>query len=227
MTIRVNAGLFRLASDALPKEEETRYFLHGCYVEPHHERGAMMVSTDGHRMVAIHDPDATCDESAIVKLPRFALDMCKRPKGLPMMRRLLTVDTAAKSATVADQSFKNDQPDGDPQFLATGYRVLVDGTFPDWQRVIPNITEEGRHGSFNPEFLMAFGAFGRALKAELGVADACAMRMWQNDEGSPAVIRWSGVPNVLGVLMPMRADTEAVPHPSFLKPRVVETAEAA
>ena len=54
MTIRVNADLFKLVHAAISKEE-TRYYLNGVFIEPHPVGGAVLVATDGHRMLVAHD----------------------------------------------------------------------------------------------------------------------------------------------------------------------------
>lgn len=102
MTIRVDANLLRLAHMAISKEE-TRYYLNGVHIEPHPVRGAILVATDGHRMVVIHDADAECDEDVIVKLPGYALAQCKLPRSLLSEKRIATIDKASRTATVGHQ----------------------------------------------------------------------------------------------------------------------------
>ena len=64
--IDVNAMLFKAAREC-QSSEETRYYLGGVYVQPHPERGALLVATDGHRLIAIHDETGICEKPAIVR----------------------------------------------------------------------------------------------------------------------------------------------------------------
>lgn len=64
----LNADLFWRASACL-STEETRYYLTGVYVEPEPKAGgAVMVSTDGHKMIVIRDAAAFVEGDAIVAL---------------------------------------------------------------------------------------------------------------------------------------------------------------
>ena len=64
----LNAGLFWRAS-ACVSTEETRYYLTGVHVEPEPKSGgAVMVSTDGHKMIVIRDAAAFVEGDAIVAL---------------------------------------------------------------------------------------------------------------------------------------------------------------
>lgn len=63
----VSADLFRRVQLARSKEE-MRYYLNGVLIEPCPEGGALLVATDGRRMLAFRDPDAHVTESAVVSL---------------------------------------------------------------------------------------------------------------------------------------------------------------
>jgi DNA polymerase III sliding clamp (beta) subunit (PCNA family) len=78
MTAVVNADLFRIVYSCV-STEETRYYLNGVHVEPHPVKGAILVATDGHRMLIAHDKDGSCSGPIIVQMPRFALAQCRAP----------------------------------------------------------------------------------------------------------------------------------------------------
>ena len=227
MTIRVNADLFNLAYGAVSKEE-TRYYLNGVFVEPHPERGALLVSTDGHRMICIHDETGDCTESAIVRLPRYALALCvpKRGKGLGLDRRVLEVDVKANSATILDERVKKDGSIERSDPLITAHRVIIEGTYPDWRKVTPKepLEPAGLSG-FNPKFMASLGAFGAALKPSHSATGMYFLKSAGVSEGSPIVVRFGGVHHVFAVLMPMRTDTTTT-LPSFLTSKPVEAIAA-
>ena len=217
MTIRVNAELFRLAYGAVSKEE-TRYYLNGVYVEPHPERGALIVATDGHRMVCIHDPDAACDESAIVQLPPYARTMCPSKKsGLGIDKRVLDVDVKAKTATIYNEKMDGKGVVSKTVALVTAHGVVIDGTFPDWRKVTPRgpFKTVGLSG-FAAENMGAICALGKLLNTS-GRRNA-AMYFLQREAGSdgdPIIVRWSGREDIFAVVMPMRCDPVTT-LPSFL-----------
>lgn len=214
--IRIDANLFRLAYAAV-STEETRYYLNGVYIEAHPVAGAIMVSTDGHRMVVVHDPEGQCSEAAIVKLPRFALAECKSPK-TSKAKRWLTIEPALPgTATVEDETLGKKPDDlAVIQPVVTVSRVVIDGTFPEWRRVVPYaVTEPSRAGpaAFNAKYLKEWGALG----AEIGklIGNTPEMRIELSDGASPAVIRWA-MPNIFGIQMPMRSGIKGY-LPEFMK----------
>jgi DNA polymerase-3 subunit beta len=106
--------------------EETRYYLNGIYL--HHAKGSAgavlrAVATDGHRL-ALAETDAPKGSSSLkgVIVPR---------KAVQEARRLL--DDAPETVTVEASDAKIVFRIGE----ATLTSKLIDGSFPDYQRVIP------------------------------------------------------------------------------------------
>jgi DNA polymerase-3 subunit beta len=94
-------------------DEETRYFLRGIYL--HTAEGKLRaVATDGHRL-AQHDGPSTDDFAGVI-VPRKLVSM---------------VPTGDISVGVSSRKIR---------FLSDGLEIVskvIDGTFPDYQRVIP------------------------------------------------------------------------------------------
>ena len=223
--IKIDANLFRIAYTAV-STEETRYYLNGVHIEAHPEKGAILVSTDGHRMIVAHDPEGECSESVIVKLPRFALAQCKTPTMFTAKRVLEINPTLPGSATIKEVTpgKKNEAPKIED--VITVHRAIVDGAFPDWRRVIPYTPTEAPNAaptSFNPRYMKAWGDVGMELKkAHLGTEE---MQIALSTGGNPVIIRWSGAVNIFGVQMPMRSSVSGY-LPAFLdKPEFREAAE--
>lgn len=226
MTIQVDANLFRLVYGAV-STEETRYYLNGVHIEPHPEKGAILVSTDGHRMIVAHDEKAVCDEIAIVKLPRFVLAQCRAPKMFET-KRLLEVDgTFPGSATIVDimPGIKaKDEPKRSP--VVTSHRVIIDGKFPDWRRVVPKDFITGtsvQPTAFNPKYLREWGALGLEL-AKISGGNG-TLQIGLSDSSSPTVIRYGGAPHVFAVQMPMRWDRLGGFLPAFMDAQPAAKAE--
>ena len=106
--------------------EETRYYLNGvylCAVPDAHEAGVLRaVATDGHRLALI-DAEMPADAAGMpgVIIPRTAVDVLLRlTKGAPN----LTLE-------ISDKAVKVRMPGS--EFLCK----LIDGTYPDYERVIP------------------------------------------------------------------------------------------
>ena len=228
MTIRVSAELFDLAYTAVSKEE-TRYYLNGVHIEAHPVKGALLVSTDGHRMVCIHDAEGVCETPAIVKLPAYVRRLCKDKKAsLGIDRAILEVDAGQNSATVIVETTTPQGSVTRTTPLVTAHNVLIEGTFPDWRRVIPQGEMEPMHlSAFNPRLLADLGAFGKKF-ATGGFSGKGAMyflRQKGKDGIDPTLVRFSGIDHVFAVLMPMRADFD-VKMPSFLSDAPVDALAA-
>ncbi|EAV44930.1 DNA polymerase III subunit beta [Stappia aggregata IAM 12614] len=117
------------ACQSFMSTEETRYYLNGvCFGRDKDDTG-VLVATDGHRLIA-HDYAHDCDGSPI--LPRAMivalLRLCEPEKVL-----------------LHEQKMEFVLPGG-------GYLrcKLIDGTFPDWQRVVPTIPPGSPRLFFEP-----------------------------------------------------------------------------
>ena len=128
---------FRLQTNELKKlidktrfaisTEETRFYLNGIYLHAHKDgkgNGSMRaVATDGHRLAQfqLELPDGAADMPGAI-VPR---------KTVSELRRLLDDTEGAIDISLSDTKI---------QFKTDGVELtskLIDGTFPDYQRVIP------------------------------------------------------------------------------------------
>ena len=115
--------------------EETRYYLNGVYIEPGAEGGVVMVATDGHVMAIVNDPTGSIDAPAIVGLAAFksALSACK-----PIGRHEPdSVRCALDGDALEVTERRKAGEEWRDEFLAKAAPVLIDGSFPDWRRVLP------------------------------------------------------------------------------------------
>jgi DNA polymerase-3 subunit beta len=193
------------AVNLFASNESTRYYLNGVLVEARADH-VMYVATDGHRMMAYRENLEPLEENAAPRLTGDFIipsDVCKRLK--------------PKSAKYSYQETANLTREGDAALRLTtldGTAHIfkpIDGTYPDWRRVVPetlsgNVTIEANDKRasqgicFNPDYLVSFKKF-----AETTGTTYCGIAC---NGGDPAGIVFSDE-NAFGVLMPMRAETQA------------------
>lgn len=152
----VSADLFRRVALAR-SDESIRYYLKGVYITPHAERGALLVATNGHWLVVIHDQDAIVEGSAIVSLNKQLMAALKSSRddiGSKWGHKTQRVVVVKDDKAMIVLSGLKHEVDGNPveprqeafdvvdnpdrhvvgaQFAET----TIDGTFPDWTRVVP------------------------------------------------------------------------------------------
>lgn len=157
-------------------KEQTRPYLQGVFIQPATGGGILLTATDGHTLFHAHDPAGTTDRAAIV-----APDKGKLPA--PWAKGgVITIDTA--------QGVMRHTTGG----LTTGCRE-VGGTFPDYQRVIPQELS-GEVAQFNPALVARFGDIAGIL--EKGNFPGIA---WNGD--GPALVTFARR-DCFGVMMPFR-----------------------
>jgi len=206
----VDANLFRLAYLAT-STEETRYYLMGVYLEPlPHDGGALLVATNGHVALVLRDPTGVVETPVIVRATKPTLTAC-RPRNVEQRR--LRGDMAENPIRV-DLSFGKDKP---AHNLALQSDWRVDGTFPDWRRVLPVIPADSAlvTDCYKAGNLAIFGEVARGLGGSDGITVASVKI------GDPALVRWHGGPGVdlgFGVVMPTRMSPELVrSYPEWIR----------
>lgn len=204
--IDISARMFYAALVCVSTEEK-RYYLKGVHVEPHPEKGAVLVATDGHRMVVLHDEAGYAGRKAII----------------PADKELIAVLARVTKPADDDARLRVDK-DGIVSIEAASYRAakntLIDGTFPDWADVIRPVLAAFRRkevawASFNPRYLADFGK----VADRLAINRDSAIRVAAPDPGSAALILFEGDRSVFGVLMPMRGSANTnTGVPIFMRP---------
>jgi DNA polymerase-3 subunit beta len=175
--------------------EQTRYYLNGVCIQ-HTAAGPLFVATDGARLIAArHDwADGAPDAFAPVIVP---LDLIKRVK------------IARKAGNVAtltlDYGADAEQRTPRVTIAYDGSSVTanaIDGTFPDWRRVIPRAPASGVTAQYNPDYL---AGFSDAIKILEGGKTSNLPVVAHNGD-SPALVdlATSGRVQAFGVLMPFR-----------------------
>ena len=190
--------------------EQTRYYLQGVYVERGESGEVTLVSTDGHALIKI-------DGAPMFHLgTECTTQECSGRTG--MILKLDPTEKAFKAKATGDLWVYGDIKTGILQFLdVTGdlpaeggaYERLgvceferIDGTFPDWTRVMPPENETCGAPAFNPDVLAKFTKARAVYKARRRVG---AMRLTTSGEtGAPIKVEIADCPRFTGVLMPMK-----------------------
>ena len=189
-------------------KQDVRYYLKGVLVDARANGDVVLVTTDGHRMLAY--PVATDAIEALAPgqyiIPREALEAVKPCKA---GRHVLPITIEIVTAP--------DQPDperagvtikGKTSITVAGATSAVtapiDGIYPDWRRVLPK-TVSGEPTQYQAEYL---GDFGR-------IAELFGTKQpYIHYNGSSAAIV-GNLGAALGVLMPMRSDAEFSALPAW------------
>ena len=173
--------------------EETRYYLKGVFVELS-DCGLLAVATDGHRLLVAR-PEYN---AAGPNEPRFGIII-----PLEVIARLKLVKHAFMGDLVCEAGAWRLEYDG----LSIGFKP-VDGTFPDWRRVVPKETN-GETSQFNAAYLVAFAKASKIMGGDTRPAVA------YNGEG-PALVTLQADIEAFGVLMPYRASIVATTPPGWI-----------
>lgn len=167
--------------------EETRYYLCGVYFDKQAGKPLNIVATDGHRLhkISIGEPDDA------------AFNMIIPTASIKEMVKHLTKLKKTESGCVLMQKGEGLAIDNVALYPS------VDARFPDYNRVIPNATEQALFSCYYARYLAdTFAAFDK-----LGYGMVKAYKA-DSDNMSPIVIKaiddgaeqW----NALAVIMPMR-----------------------
>ena len=130
--------LFDLTQFAMA-HQDVRYYLNGLLLEIGSE-GLSTIATDGHRLAMADLATRTegVDEQRQIIVPR---------KAVGELSRLLNAEEGMVSVELSSNLVR---------FSLTGMQLtskLIDGRFPDYERVIPEVTDEGRHIKVDRELL--------------------------------------------------------------------------
>lgn len=234
--IRFNANLFRIAF-MCASNEETRYYLNGVFVEPHAQGGVTLTATDGHRLICIRDASGSADEAAIINM-RDALKQCKPKRD---ERRDVVIQTGSNDAgivsTIVDpEGLLIDTP------ISMAYGTRVDGSFPDYRRVVPQTFFDKAAPTFCGKHLASLGEIGFELavhfhawvpgKSGSWLDRKDVMRVLPEDcerpEDSPALVLWQTVDAAFAVIMPAKTREGAeLRAPSWFRYPTAPIAQAA
>lgn len=173
--------------------EQTRYYLNGICIDPAPcGLGAFLVATDGHRMSIFRDREAMRPAygPAIILFDKTFLAHCKKVTRKRADRVPLYVTETDSGWMAHCEGF-------------TMPAKILDGTFPDWRRVIPADAKSpmGNVGMLDGKYLETFCTMG-----PMGSRTARVQILPTADDRDPMCVRTDN-PNYMGVIMPIARKT--------------------
>jgi hypothetical protein len=218
----VNAQMAGLLQRHFASTDEDRYYLQGVAIF-RREAGVVLVATDGARMGMFLDPHGWCThDGMIVRVPWKAA--CARAKGDGLLERYVAV--ADQRAMVVLGPAEPDRKDRAEivQRACRGAHLgalegaVIDGMYPDWQRVITCTCEaKGDPAGFRADVLEAFTAVAKASLAD-GRGGPRAVVISPMSAAGPAMVRIEGLPGFVGVAMPVRHGFSDHELPGWVRP---------
>ena len=198
-TLKKPVTCFAVRLDALLRvrpfisTEMTRYYLAGVFVHSHAGGGAVCAATDGHRLGVRRDKDGLVNEARIVTLPKDLKAPTREHQGAWAIMTRTGSSYAHLSLVDRIHDPKHDTADNAIARVSDCYQsfgdVMIDGTFPDYTRIIPAGEEKDTIRGFNAKYI---SSFGRAITIRGG------------SEADPHLILDDDDSEFVGVLMPMR-----------------------
>lgn len=154
--------------------EKARYYLEGVYADP----TGFIVSTDSRRMFV------------------GAIDL----EGIPPFQGWIIPRDAVKRALAG---YKAEDITISPTRCGDIACQPVDGSFPDWRRVVPDAAPTGVAAQFNPDYVADMGKIGDALSGKRKDT-SMPIHIHHNGE-NPTPVTFPAYPRAFAVLMPIRA----------------------
>jgi len=186
-------------------KEQAGFYLNGVYFD-----NGLLVATDGHKLAAIKPFNAEGNITNFI-LPA---ETVKRILSVKAGKREVVKVTFTTGDTWQAKVFTGET------ILAIFPFQLVDGTFPDWRRVIPLEDNYTGNGVNSAKFNMAY------LSSFASLAEHGRLYMHNVDEYSPCLFRAeTSEYSALGVLMPMRDGLAIETIPSWLLEKKTATAK--
>lgn len=184
--------------------EESRYYLNGVFVTAHPDGGVMVVATDGHRMAAVRDAEGATNGDWINPVPAEILRACKR-KARHFSQTASLCHFVGATACVTNHEWGGAAADPavlSPHHMATAAAPALDGIFPRFLDVFPKTMAKNAapaQTAFNPTYIKAF----TEVAAAAGLPRAATIICATGNKPEPALVFIEGVPEFVGLLMPM------------------------
>lgn len=167
------------------------------------------MATDGHKLGAVYDKDAILEGADKLLIPMSFIMRAKlqtHAKGSP--KAYVWHDNLSSLVSLAPEQKNRVFFDKISKFHSyMEFAQPIDGTFPDWRRVIPKEFKAMEAINYNANYMSVFRSKEKAV------------RLWSTGPMSPSLIRISQFPEFVGCLMPMNISETALntPFPDWLK----------
>ena len=168
-------------------KNDIRYYLNGMNFEVK-EREAIICCTNGHYLGVYHHVVAEFDENMVPATFIVPRDIIEKIKGKSNINAVITYDHESKNVSI--------------YFNGTTFSgKAVEGTFPDYSRVIPSEATQGEPGHYNHSYLERLD---KAVQTIHGNKNMGCHLIQRGTDGAIALS--AKVPEFIGVVMPIRKD---------------------
>jgi hypothetical protein len=204
---RFNAHLYLAAKTFAADNDDPRYYLNGVCIEPSPAGGCLLIATDGHRLVCLHDVAGTAvaDFKHHIIIPKLRLCYVRlKNSWLPRIARVLTSLDTFPDATIEILT-------DDGQVIASQYATLIEGQFPQWRAVVPAKVEQSEleSAAFNPDYLKQFRAVARGY-----AQNPNSLYVVHPRGENVALVTWEKLPAVASI-MPLKNKGAVPVRPEF------------
>lgn len=137
LSIRVRPDYVAAASKFM-SNEETQYYLNGVFFEPSPQGGVIVVATDGHAMIVLHDPDGFASRSAIIKFQsNFVSSLKGEIRARKKQNEASQIEIESLEAMPWLNTLKVTPSPDNPADLVIRHVAEIDGRFPRWRKIVP------------------------------------------------------------------------------------------
>ena len=184
-------------------KKDVRYYLLGVCIQPCPIGGTMIVATDGHVLGAFHDPKGQCDDEVILSLDKRDLTQYIKEGAVRA-----TIERKEENQ-VEITLYCKDKCDPQYEIRKAWHNkdVIIDGRFPEWQRVVPSDLPETDQPLSNGVRVSNLDKFRFTKVAS---REGAGIRMYPTeDKGKGAILVFiDKEPDFVGVVMPTKWDQE-------------------
>lgn len=230
---RVNPKYFA-AINLFAADRDVRYYLNGVFIEPHPEKGVLIVATDGHRLGMIHDPSGFTDRPIIVgSISKALAAACSargsKKAGTEPTTLYICADVPYGCGGAIVQTGDTCTGDVDPFSPFTTHMSkieIIDAKYPDYRRIIP--TKEDRTERFPCVNAGYIATFSQAANILTRNKYDSALELFSTGSNTSVVARIKSadiVDRFVGLVMPMRSDAPSSILPAWMMPKEEPKAE--
>ncbi|MCY4641762.1 MAG: hypothetical protein OXC41_03570 [Gammaproteobacteria bacterium] len=182
-------------------KKDVRYYLLGVCIQPCPIGGTMIVATDGHVLGAFHDPKGQCDDEVILSLDKRDLTQYIKEGAVRA-----TIERKDENQ-VEIALFNKHQCDYQHEIRKAWYGkdVVIDGRFPEWQRIVPSDLPETDQPLSNG---VRVGNLDKFRFTKVASKEGAGIRMYPTDKDSAVLVFIDNEPDFVGVVMPTKWDQE-------------------
>lgn len=146
MIIKNIKALHYLAASKCASKDLLRPALSGVLIEKHHEKGAYIVGTDGHKLLCIYDEDVIFEADDPINQSIILVSGLIKGRARTLKNVTLDIDTEKKTLTRMDNKVLNLYTTHVDDGISKTSKIFIQEKFPLWKRVVKISNNEGSLG---------------------------------------------------------------------------------